>query len=119
MIKYINADFLGGAHNMNTKLKEIIDNKFGTSAPIPFQDWSHPIPNQMTGTIIPLRVEVKCFGKYTFKIENPALFMSEIAGTANIYRKSDLTEQMRTEVMGAFQNVLNELGNSEHKVPVL
>ena len=26
MIKYINADFLGGAHNMNTKLKEIIDN---------------------------------------------------------------------------------------------
>ena len=45
--------------------------------------------------------------------------MSEIAGTANIYRKSDLTEQMRTEVMGAFQNVLNELGNSEHKVPVL
>lgn len=100
-------------------IKEIIDNKFGTSAPIPFQDWSHPIPNQMTGTIIPLRVEVKCFGKYTFKIENPALFMSEIAGTANIYRKSDLTEQMRTEVMGAFQNVLNELGNSEHKVPVL
>ena len=28
--------------------KEIMDNKFGTPAPIPFQDWSHPIPNQMT-----------------------------------------------------------------------
>ena len=26
---------------------------------------------------------------------------------------------MRSEVIGAFQNVLNELGNSEHKVPVL
>ncbi len=100
-------------------IKEIIDNKFGTPAPIPFQDWSHPIPNQMTGTITPLRVEVKCFGKYTFKITNPAVFMTEIAGVADIYKKADLVEQMRAEVMGAFQNILNELGNAEHKMPVL
>ena len=99
--------------------KEIIDNKFGTPAPIPFQDWSHPIPNQMTGSLQPLRVEVKCFGKYTFTISDPALFMSKIAGTADEYRKDDIIEQMRSEVIGAFQNVLNELGNSEHKVPVL
>ncbi len=100
-------------------IKEIMDNKFGTSAPIPFQDWSHAIPNQMTGEKIPLRVEIKCFGKYTFKISNPALFMSEIAGTADIYKKQDLVEQIRTEVMAVFQNVTNELGNSKYKVPVL
>ena len=99
--------------------KEIMDNKFGTPAPVPFQDWSHPIPNQMTGTMTPLRVEVKCFGKYTFKISDPSIFMSKIAGTATEYRKEDLCDQMRSEVIGAFQNVLNELGNSEHKVPVL
>ena len=100
-------------------IKEIIDNKFGTPAPVPFQDWSHPIPNQMTGVLTPLRVEVKCFGKYTFKISNPAVFMSEIAGTADAYKKEDVVEQMRAEVISSFQNVLNELGNSEHKVPVL
>lgn len=100
-------------------IKEIIDNKFGTPAPVPFQDWSHPIPNQMTGQMLPLRVEVKCFGKYTFKISNPAVFMNEIAGTANIYRKSQLIEQMRSEVIASFQNILNELGNSNYKVPVL
>jgi len=99
--------------------KEIIDNKFGTPAPVPFQDWSHPIPNQMTKELTPLRVQVKCFGKYTFKVSDPAVFMSKIAGTAEEYRKDDLLEQMRSEVVGAFQNVLNELGNSEHKVPVL
>ena len=99
--------------------KEIIDNKFGTPAPVPFQDWSHPIPNQMTGTMTPLRVEVKCFGKYTFTISDPSLFMSKIAGTAEEYHKEDIVEQMRSEVVGAFQNVLNELGNSNHKVPVL
>lgn len=99
--------------------KEIMDNKFGTPAPIPFQDWSHPIPNQMTNSITPLRVEVKCFGKYTFKIEDPAVFMSKVAGTADEFRKDSLVEQMRSEVIGAFQNVLNELGNSNHKTPVL
>ena len=99
--------------------KEIMDNKFGTPAPIPFQDWSHPIPNQMTGTMNPLRVEVKCFGKYTFKIADPAVFMSRIAGVADEFRKDMLIEQMRSEVIGSFQNVLNELGNSEHKTPVL
>lgn len=99
--------------------KEIMDNKFGTPAPVPFQDWSHPIPNQMTNSVSPLRVEVKCFGKYTFKIADPAVFMSRIAGTAEEYRKDEIVEQMRSEVIGAFQNVLNELGNSNHKVPVL
>ena len=73
----------------------------------------------MTGQMLPLRVEVKCFGKYTFKIINPAIFMNEIAGTANIYRKSQLIEQIRSEVIASFQNVLNELGNSNYKVPVL
>ena len=99
--------------------KEIMDNKFGTPAPIPFQDWSHPIPNQMTGTMNPLRVEVKCFGKYTFKIADPAVFMSKVAGTAEIFRKDEIIDQMRSEVIGSFQNVLNELGNSNHKTPVL
>ncbi len=100
-------------------IKEIIGNKFGTPNPVPFQDWSHPIPNQMTGTMTPLRVEVKCFGKYTFKIEDPARFMNEIAGIADVYRKDELTQQMRSEVIASFQNILNELGNSVHKVPVL
>ena len=100
-------------------LKEIMDNKFGTSTPIPYQDWSHPIPNRMTNTLTPLRVEVRCYGTYTFRISNPALFMQNLAGTADIYYKASVIEQMRSEVMAVFQNVLNELGNSQHKVPVL
>lgn len=100
-------------------VKEIIKNKFGTPAPVPYQDWSHAIPNEMTGILSPLAVKVKCFGTYTFRLVNPALFMNNIGGTANTYRVSDLTEQIRSEVVAVFQNVLNELGNSAHKVPVL
>ena len=99
-------------------IKEIMGNKFGTPQPVDYSDWSHPIPNQMTGELLPMRVEVTCFGNYTFKIANPALFMSEIAGTADVYRKDVLVEQMRSEVVEAFTNLLNELGE-ENKVPVL
>ena len=100
-------------------IKEIKDNKFGTSTPIPYQDWSHPIPNQMTGSMSPMRVQVRCYGKYTFKIIDPALFMRNHAGVADVVMKDDLVEQMRSEVISSFQNVLNELGTSSHKTPVL
>ena len=91
--------------------KEILDNKFGTATPVPFQDWSHAIPNQMTNSLMPMGVNVRCYGKYTF--------MRNHAGTANVIHKDDITEQMRSEVMATFQNVLNEMGNSNHRVPVL
>ena len=100
-------------------IKEIMENTFGTATPIPYSDWSHPIPNQMTNTITPLRVDIKCYGKYTFSIDNPALFMEKIAGVAAVYKKDQLVEQIRSEVLAVFQNVTNELGNSEHKVAVL
>lgn len=100
-------------------IKEIMNNKFGTATPVTFQDWSHPLINEMTNTMSPLRVEIKCFGNYTFRISNPALFMSNISGVSDFYTKKDLVEQMKAEIMEVLQNVMNELGNSEHKVPVL
>ena len=100
-------------------IKEILDNKFGTATPIPFQDWSHAIPNQMTGSLSPMGVNVRCYGKYTFKLDDVAIFMRNHAGTANVVKKNDITEQMRSEVIASFQNVLNEMGNSQHRVPVL
>ena len=100
-------------------IKEILNNNFGTSIPIQYQDWSHAIPNQMTGSIMPLSVKVRCFGKYTFQIFDPAVFMRNYAGTAEVVTKETITGQMSSEVQSAFRNVLNELGNSKHKVPVL
>lgn len=99
--------------------KEILDNNFGTATPIPFQDWSHAIPNQMTGALQPMGVNIRCYGKYTFKLDDVGIFMRNHAGTANVIKKQDITEQMRNEVMASLQNVLNEMGNSQHRVPAL
>ena len=102
---------------LNTK--EILDNKFGTTSPIPYQDWSHPYLNEMTGQMMPLAVEVIGHGNYTFRISDPALFMNNIAGTAEIYTKEELVSQMKTEVTAVFRNILNELCNNEHKIGLL
>ena len=98
-------------------IKEIVDNKFGTSVPIMYDDWGHAIPNQMTGETMPLSVMIKCFGTYTFKITNPAVFMNEIAGVSDVYKKEQLLDQIRSEVMDSFEKVLNQLG-CVNKIPV-
>ena len=99
-------------------VKEIIHNKFGTATPVPFQDWSHPVM-LLTGTVGPYSVKIRCYGTYTFKVSDFGLFMNRIAGTQDEYRRSDIVEQMKSEVMAALQNILNELGTSKYKVPVL
>lgn len=90
--------------------KEITGNKFGTTEPVSFKDWTYRIPNKMTGGVSPLPVKVTCHGTYTFKIDNPAVFMQEIAGTATVYKKQQIIEQMRSEVIGTLVNLLNEIG---------
>ena len=100
-------------------MKEIIDNKFGTVTPVIYKDWTYMVPNKLTGEMIPIIVKVKCHGNYTFKIENPLLFMQAIVGTARCYEKQPITQQIKSEVLETLQNVLNELGTEEYKVPVM
>lgn len=101
-------------------IKEIVDNKFGTKTPIPYQDWLHSMTNEMNGKLTPLSINIRCYGTYSFKITNPAVFMNEIAGTADIFYKKELIEgQMRSEVVGVLQNVLNELGSANNQISPL
>lgn len=100
-------------------MKEIIDNKFGTVTPVIYKDWSYMLPDKLTGEMLPIIIKVKCHGNYTFKIENPIKFMEKIAGTADYYQREQITEQIKSEVLETLQNVLNELGTEEHKIPVM
>lgn len=99
-------------------IKEIIGNKFGTPNVVMYKDWGHALMNARTNSYIPMTVKVKCFGTYTFKIADPFLFMSQISGTSNIYRKDDLIGQMKSEIIAAFSNVMNSLGSDEYKIEV-
>ena len=90
--------------------KEILDNKFGTATPIMFQDWKHPSyteDGQKDGTFM----NIRCYGKYTFRLDDMGIFMRNHAGTGDIIKKDAIIEQMRSEVIAALQSVINELGS--------
>lgn len=100
-------------------MKDIRDNYFGTKVPIPFPDWTRTTMNRNNGRELPLSVQIRVHGTYSFKISNPAVFMQEVAGTADVFYRKNLVEtQMRDEVVGVLQNVLNELGAQGSNLPV-
>lgn len=100
-------------------MKEMIDNKFGTVTPVVYKDWSYMLPNKFTGEMLPIIIKVKFHGNYTFKIENPMIFMEKISGTAKYFEREQITEQIKSEVLETVQNVLNELGTETYKIPVM
>ncbi len=98
--------------------KEILDNKFGTATPIMFQDWKHPSyteDGQKDGTFM----NIRCYGKYTFRLDDMGIFMRNHAGTGDIIKKDAIIEQMRSEVIAALQSVINELGSGREPIGAL
>lgn len=100
-------------------IKEILDNKFGTPNPIMYRDWGHPVMNPRTQSLMGMKVGIRCFGTYTFQINDPFLFMSKVAGTATEYRKDLIVSQMKSEVIAAFSNVTNSLGSDQYRIEAL
>lgn len=100
-------------------ITEILDNKFGTPNPIIYRDWGHPIMNPRTQSLMGMKVGIRCFGTYTFMINDPFLFMSRLASTANVYKKDEIIGQMKSEVVAAFSNITNSLGSDEYRIEAM
>ncbi len=97
--------------------KEIMDNGFGTPSPIMYRDWEHQLSDARSpGGRMPMRVALRCRGNYTFRISDPALFLSEIGGTRPLFGKDLLCEQMRIEIISVFQAVTNSLCSEENQI---
>ena len=98
-------------------IKEIMGNKFGTASPFQFKDWEHGTINHALGTVTPMTMKIRCFGTYTFRLDDLGVFMRSYASVGNIVKKDVLLEQMRSEVVGALSKVVNVLGG-KNKVGV-
>ncbi len=78
-------------------IKELVDNKFGTSQPIPFR-----VLDKNIG--LDIDVSVRCFGVYSYKISNPMLFYANVCGNVTeTYKRDELDTQLRTEFISALQ----------------
>ncbi len=81
--------------------KEIMDNKFGTATPMPYDD-----PYYKTALYI------RYFGQYTFRITDPIVFFSSIAGNvADVYTSDDLKGLAADEFMTALDSALARLSS--------
>ncbi len=77
--------------------KEILDNKFGTANPLMFE-----VVNKRIG--MSRTVQVRCNGVYSYRITDPILFYTRLAGNvSDEYRREEIDMQLKTEFISALQ----------------
>ncbi len=87
--------------------KEILDNKFGTPNPFMFEVVNKRL--NLTRT-----VQVRCNGIYSYKIVDPLLFYTKIAGNVtDEYRRDQIDMQLKTEFISALQPAFAMLSELE------
>lgn len=85
--------------------KDIIDNRFGTQNPVPFRVNYEDIGRKFT-------VNVRCNGTYTFKITDPVLFYSSLAGNvSDTFKREAIDPQIRSEFLDALQPAFAEISS--------
>ena len=95
--------------------KEIMNNMFGTKSPIPFR----VIIDERRG--IDYDITLRCNGMFTFRIVDPLLFYTNIAGNvADEYRKESIMEQLKSDFLNALQPAfakMSEMGVRYSAIP--
>ncbi len=77
--------------------KEIVGNKYGTPAPVPFRVVDRNIGFDMD-------ISIRCHGEYSYRITDPLLFYTNVCGNFDDEFTRDMIEgQLRTELMTALQ----------------
>ncbi len=77
--------------------KELMGNKYGTPAPVPFR-----VVDERAG--IDIDVSIRCFGEYSYKITNPILFYTNVCGNVEEeFTRDAIDGQLKTELLTALQ----------------
>ena len=87
--------------------KELMDNKFGTPNPIPFR-----VVDSKIG--LDIDVAVRCSGVYSYKIDDPMLFYTNVCGNVEQdYTREEIDNQLKTEFISALQPAFAQLSDLE------
>lgn len=77
--------------------KELVGNKYGTPAPVPFR-----VVDQNAG--LDIDISIRCFGEYSYRITNPILFYTNLCGNVEQeYTRNEIDSQLKTELLTALQ----------------
>ena len=88
-------------------VKEVPGNKYGTANPVPFR-----VVDKNIG--LDVDIEVRCHGEYSYKIMDPVLFYTNVAGNVtDEYKRESIDSQLKSELLTALQPAfakISELG---------
>ncbi|MFJ7922108.1 SPFH domain-containing protein [Lysinibacillus fusiformis] len=77
--------------------KEIVGNKYGTPAPVPFRVIDCNIG-------LDIDIAIRCHGEYSYKIIDPLLFYTNVCGNVEReYTRASIDSQLKSELMTALQ----------------
>ena len=83
--------------------KDIIGNKYGTASPVPFR-----VVDQNIG--LDVDISVKCFGEYSYRMQDPILFYRNISGNVDRdYTRDRIDSQLKSELLTALQPAFAEI----------
>ncbi len=84
-------------------IKEIVGNKYGTPAPIPFRVVD-------TNIGLDMDVSIRCNGEYSYRISDPMLFYKNVCGNiTQDYTRSQLDSQLKSEFLTALQPAFGQI----------
>jgi membrane protease subunit (stomatin/prohibitin family) len=86
-------------------MKQFLDQKWGTSEPIPFRDPAFGM------------ARLRGFGTYAFQVKNPARFVDSIVGQQGIFTNSQIETYFRGIIVQRFVDMLGEQGVSLLDLP--
>ena len=89
-------------------MREFADKKWGTPQPIIVRN-----PDMGLGVAL-----LQGFGTYSFQVQDPQQFITQIVGTTGAYRTSDIDARLRAMLLSKLQDLLGETA-ANHDVPEL
>ncbi len=88
-------------------MREYLDQKWGTSEPIPLRDADLGL------------VRLRAFGTFSLQVEDPALFVNKIVAGQSIYDTPQIARFLRGIVVAKMTDLLGELGKGLFDLPAL
>ncbi len=90
------SPFKAEVYFINTK--RFVDQKWGTKNPIMLRDKEFGM------------VRIRAFGSYSFRIQDAAMFIKEIAGTDGHFTTDEVSDQLRNLITSRFASVVGKSG---------
>ncbi len=86
--------------------RKVLRGKFGTLEPLTFRDRDFGL------------IRIRCFGRFSYKVKDPVLFINEFVGTKGISSSEEVKKWNKSQIIMCINDVLGELKKEKNMAVV-